>query len=165
MGTLVAVYNRSFEEERETPGQSLLTGTMARAAKADRLRFYLRPRVLVALLRVLQSPLNPPGVAYLNILRLHDTLQATASLNPQPWILSRAQVVRALVDGLHGVSERMANQLVSCYDLSCRDRVRFAEMTSNLIATMPAATLMLQAIPDDYGPHKLALTVFRQVFK
>lgn len=161
----MAVCKRDFEAERRDPSQALLTRTMAWGARAEQLRFQLRPRLLLSLLRALQSPANPPSIANVNVARLHATWQASGAHNPQPWVLGRAQLVGLLLSSFRQVSKDDAHRLVSCYDLGCRDRVRFAEISSNLMATLPPAQLLLQSLPQDVGPYRLGLTALRQMFR
>jgi hypothetical protein len=165
VGSLVAVRHRSFDEKLDRPAQAAYDVTMGKAAKAEKLRYHLRPRILLAVLKALESPLNPPSVAVINIQRMHELLQANAFHNPQPWFLAREQVVRIVLGGFCGLKERLLHQLISCFDTSMTDRIRFAEITANLFAATHPSMVVMGSLQEDFGPYKLGLTILRAVFK
>jgi hypothetical protein len=152
LGSLSMVVNaddandHTFQATR-VPSKSEVQASLADAAKRTLVQYDMRIVETGALLQALRDRRHPtPGIAAIE--DLHATFVAATAVNPDPWNLTREQMMTIFAAKLPWYPAAAASRLISSYDPGRSGVVRYVRLSASLIICQRPAMTDLIALQE-----------------
>ena len=145
-----SVLTRASTEAGGVPTRQDIDRALSSLCKKSTLCYDVRLVETGAAARALWDSRNPaPGVAA--VVALHRAFVSAASLNPDPWVLSRQQAHSTIIGSVPWLGGDVASRLLSAYDPQRSGLVRYVRLSVSLVCcARPAMTNLITLLNKGY---------------